>query len=88
VGYGAVYALARRRGRLRVFYPSFEALNLALLLFEEQVFDSAQARLYQLEFPIYCCAKLLDVLFAGHGALTHLSQALKGGEGKLSFAIE
>ena len=54
----------------------FGLTDFSPLLFDEQVFNVVEARLYQLEFLLDLYAKVLDVLFAGHGFIDELGQAL------------
>jgi hypothetical protein len=59
-------------GVLKALHAFFQILNLALLLGQQEVF-------YALKSSLHLCAKLFDVLLAGHGAMNHLGQALNGG---------
>jgi hypothetical protein len=65
-------------GVFEFLHPRLQILDFSPLLFDEQVFNAVEARLYQLEFLLDLCAKLLDVLFAGHGFIDELGQALYG----------
>jgi hypothetical protein len=67
-------------GVFEFLHPGLQILDLALLLFQEQVFDAVKPcrhlHIKCLDLLVQC----LHVLFAGHGALNHLGQAFNSSD--------